>query len=208
MIERVRNACSVRGVDRVLVATDDERIADTVTAAGGQAVITGPAPCGTHRVWDAVQQTGESPDLIVNVQGDLPLLPPIAVEMVIAVLRAGAGIATLAAPWPPDVPISDPAVVKVQVNDKGRAIRFTRAPIEAWRHIGIYGFRRDELRRAIATDRSCTAAEDLEQLAWLHAGLPIDVAVIAGAGPSVDTPEQLEHVRSMLADPLYPLADL
>ena len=170
--------------------------------------MTGPAPTGTHRVWNAVRDLDGSPELIINVQGDLPFLPPLAIQAVVTLLRSGARVATVATPWPPDVPIENPAVVKVEINTEGTATRFTRAAIDsAWRHVGIYGFRREALRQAIAADRAPNASEDLEQLAWMEVGLPIDVAVIADAGPSVDTPEQLENARRFLMDPMYPSAD-
>jgi len=207
MVERVRQNCLQADVDRVLVATDDERIADTVRRAGGEAVLTGAVACGTDRVWAALRQLGASPDLVVNVQGDLPLLPPFAVSTVIAQLRAGASLATLATPWPPDVPLAERAVVKVDIDERGRARRFTRSPIRAWRHVGIYGFRYETLRKAIASEGAPALAEDLEQLAWMEAGLAIDVAVIAGVGPSIDTPRQLEDLRNRLANPMYPSVD-
>lgn len=207
MVELVRRACDVPGVDRVVVATDDERVADVVIAHGGEAVLTGPAACGTDRVWSALQLLDKTPALVVNVQGDMPLLPPIAITAVISMLRSGSSVATVATPWPVGTSITDPAVVKVEVDSRGRAIRFTRRAVSAWRHVGIYGFRYPALRRAIAVDRSTADSEDLEQIAWMREGLVIDVALIPDAGPAVDTLEQLESVRRTISDPMYPTAD-
>jgi len=207
MVERVRRACVRSDADRVVVATDDVRICEVVRRHGGEAVLTGSARCGTERVWAALEVLGAAPDLVVNVQGDLPLLPPAAVSEVIALLRGGSQIATLATAWPAGVPIEDPAVVKVERDAGGRALRFTRRPIRAWRHVGIYGFRFHALRRAIATRGRGAEQEDLEQVAWMQAGLPVDIAVISDAGPSIDTPEQLDSLRLRLANPMYPSVD-
>jgi 3-deoxy-manno-octulosonate cytidylyltransferase (CMP-KDO synthetase) len=204
MVERVRRSCVEAEVDRVIVATDDLRIARLVRAAGGEAVMTAAASSGTERVWLALQALDEPPALVVNVQGDLPLLPPMAVSTVVALLRSGSRLATLATPWPSEVPIGDPAVVKVAVNARGQATRFTRQAIRAWRHVGIYGFQYEALRLAIAADPAAARVENLEQVAWMEAGLSIDVAVISDAGPSVDTPEQLGIVRQQVLDPMYP----
>jgi 3-deoxy-manno-octulosonate cytidylyltransferase (CMP-KDO synthetase) len=206
MVVRVRQSCLQAGVDRVIVATDDVRIARAVRASGGEAVMTGAAESGTERVWAALQALDEKPALVINVQGDLPCLPPIAVTSVVALLRSGASLATLATPWPSDVPVGDPAVVKVAVDVEGRAQRFTRQAIDAWRHVGIYGFHYETLRLAIAADPTPAIEENLEQVAWMEAGLPIDVAVIADAGPAVDTPQQLDALRLWVADPMYPEA--
>lgn len=193
LVEHVRRrACMAASAERVLVATDDPRVAEVVRSHGGEAVLTGPAPSGTHRVaLAAADHTGP----VINVQADMPLLDPHHVDRVAYLLAAGAEVATLSAPWPLDAPQEDPALVKVLPGPD-----FQRAPAPGARlHVGIYGFGPGVLPRAASAPRSARAlAEDLEQLAWLDAGLAIRVGEVDRAPPSVDTPEQLESVRRLV----------
>ncbi len=198
MVEHVRRrVVRARGIDRVLVATDDERVLATVEAHGGEAVLTGPARSGTERVARVAATTAA--EWVINVQGDMPLVDPEHVEAVIRLLSRGAPVATLATPL--DDP-SSPHQVKVVLDARGRALYFSRQPIPhggPWlRHLGLYGFRADVLRDISALpDCALARAEDLEQLRWMHHGLRVHVAVVSGASPSVDTPEQLDRVRSL-----------
>lgn len=197
MVEHVRRrALRAARAERIVVATDDARIAEMVRGHGGEAVLTGPAPSGTHRVALAA---AAHPGPVVNVQGDMPLLEPAHVDAVIALLDGGAEIATLSAPWPAGASQADPALVKVIPGPD-----FQRAPAEGARlHVGIYGFGPGVLARAAAAPRSARAArEDLEQLAWLDAGLRVVVGRVDAAPPSVDTPEQLEAVRRLVESAL------
>ena len=171
--------------DRVVVATDDERV-----AAVCDAVMTGPAVSGTHRV---AQIAGDA-DVVVNVQGDQPLVAADALAAAVRGLER-APIATVAAPY-----VGDPenrALVKVAVAG-GLATTFTRkATANALHHVGIYAFAGEALHRAVAAPRTDrTLAEDLEQLAWMDAGIPIAVEAIAFAPPAIDTIEQLQALQS------------
>jgi len=203
LVERVRRRVArARLPDRVVVATDDARVCEVVERAGGEVVLTGPCSSGTHRVYQVARDLAA--DLVVNVQGDQPLVPPEHVDRVVRRLRAGAGIATLAAVLPPAVDPADPAVVKVTRTASGWALDFSRRAIPPggpWlRHIGIYGFRREALEAAMSLPRSRRErAEDLEQLRWLDGGLPIWVDLVEeGECAAVDTPEQLAALRARL----------
>lgn len=192
MVEHVRRrACRSAAAERVVVATDDARILEAVRAHGGEAVLTGPAPSGTHRV---AQVAADHPGPVINVQGDAPLLDPDHVDLVAALLAEGAEIATLSAGWPEGAG-DDPALVAVLPGPD-----FVRGYRPGARlHVGIYGFAPGVLARAAAAPRSARAiARDLEQLAWLDAGLRIRVGEVACAPPSVDTPAQLERVRRLV----------
>ncbi len=200
LVEHVRRrALLVRGVERVLVATDDERIAEVVRAFGGEAVLTGTALSGTHRCRLALDALGDWPDVVVNVQGDQPLLEPAHVEAAVAALTGP--IATVCAPLAGDP--GDPHRVKVVCDPDGRALYFSRAPIPyggPWlQHGGIYAFTADGLRAATGAVRSpLCLAEDLEQVAWLEAGLAIAVARVDGIPRGVDTPDQLAEARRLI----------
>jgi 3-deoxy-manno-octulosonate cytidylyltransferase (CMP-KDO synthetase) len=218
--ERVQAA---RRIDRVLVATDDERIAAAVTAFGGVAVMTSPAHAtGTDRVAEAARALDAA--IIVNVQGDEPMLEPNAVDAAIEPLLddPGLDIATLSSPLTSVAEMLSPSVVKVVVDGRGRALYFSRSPIPfvrgtetsalqasaeaaiaqglARKHVGLYAFRRRSLERFVALAPSrLERAESLEQLRALENGMSIGVKPIsASAGVAVDTPEDLERVRALL----------
>ena len=208
VLERARRA---RGIDRILVATDDERIASAVRGEGGEAVMTS-AHCatGTDRVAEAAQTLPEEFDIILNVQGDEPLLDPTALEILAGAFSdASVRMATLARALPPSE-LSKPQVVKVVRNRKHDALYFSRAAIPFVRdggrheylgHVGIYGYRRAFLTefaelRPLALER----AEKLEQLRALEYGIPIRVLASPYAGFGVDTPEDLEAARKAFAE--------
>ena len=212
----------VRGVDRVLVATDDERIADAVESAGGEAVMTRPDhPSGTDRVAEVARAL--SAEIVVNLQGDLPLLEPAHVEAALDCLNVAPAdpgepatpqMATLATPLGRDE-VDRPQVVKVVRDVRGDALYFSRSPIP-WelsqesergggaiglRHIGLYAYRRTFLLElANLAPTPLERAERLEQLRVLEHGHRIRVAIVE-AGESmieVDTPEDLERARALL----------
>ncbi|HYC23965.1 MAG TPA: 3-deoxy-manno-octulosonate cytidylyltransferase [Candidatus Bathyarchaeia archaeon] len=211
----------VRGVDRVLVATDDERIADAVESAGGEAVMTrSDHPSGTDRVAEVARAL--SAEIVVNLQGDLPLLEPAHVEAALDCLNVAPAepgelatpqMATLATPLGRDE-VDRPQVVKVVRDVRGDALYFSRSPIP-WglprenerggdavglRHIGLYVYRRTFLLGlANLAPTPLERAERLEQLRVLEHGHRIRVAIVE-AGESmieVDTPEDLERVRAL-----------
>jgi 3-deoxy-manno-octulosonate cytidylyltransferase (CMP-KDO synthetase) len=202
-----RRARLARGVDRVLVATDDERIVSAVEKAGGVAVMTrADHPSGTDRIAEVCRTLQD--EIVVNVQGDLPLLDPTYVEAAIAPLvAAGDGVpvdmATLATPLRPGE-AERPQVVKVVRDRRGDALYFSRAPIP-WpgatglRHIGLYAYRRTFLLElASLAPTPLEQSERLEQLRALENGYRIRVEVVAASDAmiEVDTPEDLERARA------------
>lgn len=194
--ERVRRA---EGIDRVLVATDDERIASAVRSRGGEAVMTGEHASGTDRVAEAARNTGAL--RVVNVQGDEPFVEPQDIARVAAAVSDATPIATAAAPLTENV--EDPARVKVVCDDGGRALYFSRQPIPTggpWRlHVGLYAFTAQALDAVAALPPGpLERAERLEQLRWLAAGFRIRVVSVPAGPLSVDTAEDLERARARL----------
>ena len=206
----VRRASEARKVDHVIVATDDERIAEVAVAAGAEAVMTGECASGTDRVAIAVAERGEW-EIVVNVQGDEPLLSGDNIDVLVDGLLVDddAAISTLCRPLEADR-IEDPNAVKVVRDVRGRALYFSRSPIpyprhrdvawDLWRlHLGVYGFRRDVLERFVALPPSkLEQAEGLEQLRALENGIPIQVLDAPHPAFGVDTPEDLRRVEEMM----------
>lgn len=206
-------AAAARLVETVIVATDDARIAEAVDAHGFTAVMTSPAHrSGTDRLAEAVQLPAfESYSLIVNLQGDEPLLDPVSVDAAVAPLLADPSLAigTLRTSLAPGE-LDNPHVVKVVVGVTGDALYFTRAavpytrpghpPAVAWRHLGLYVYRRDILLRlAQLPPTPLEQAEGLEQLRALEHGIRIHTVDVPSAAPSVDTPDDLARVRALMA---------
>lgn len=210
--ERTRR---VRGVGRVIVATDDERIRAAVLPLGVEVAMTrADHPSGTDRLAEVVAALDA--DVVVNVQGDLPLLDP---RMVEALLERMAGdqtlpMATVASPIADEAEFRSPHVVKVVSDGGGRALYFSRSPVPhdrdgtraagepwGWRHVGLYAYRRDVLLRLAALPPSpLERREKLEQLRALEHGIGIGVVAWTAAEPlvEVDTPEDLERARTAL----------
>ena len=216
VVARVRQA----GLNS-LVATDDERIFQCVTNAGGTAIMTrADHVCGTDRVREAAEALPADIDVIINVQGDEPFIHPDQLQALMQVFEnhPDTDIATLIRPLPSDTPystLSDPALVKAVITDDGRALYFSRFPIpyqrgidpEQWAerhtyfaHIGIYAYRAEVLRRI--TDMPVSPlekSESLEQLRWLQAGLTIRTAMSRHVGVGIDTPKDLAAAEALLA---------
>jgi len=202
MVVHVWNAATAaRRVDRVIVATDDERIASAVRGVGGEPMLTSStAVTGTDRVAEVARRVPA--DVYVNVQGDEPLMPAENVDRVLATLLdwPGRRIATLS--YPLNAPgAADPNTVKVAVAQDGRGLYFSRSPIPFYRngepayrkHLGIYAFLGDMLQELAALPPSpLERAESLEQLRWLEAGHAIWVGEAAGDSMGVDTASDLE----------------
>jgi 3-deoxy-manno-octulosonate cytidylyltransferase (CMP-KDO synthetase) len=199
---------------RVAVATDSEEIASAVRAAGGEAVMTrADHASGSDRVFEAVSKLDPDGDAdrIVNLQGDLPTLDPALVKACLAPLTMkGPDIATLAAQIKLPAEKTNPNVVKVvgtplEQPSHLRALYFTRATAPhgegpLYHHIGIYAYRRQSLERFVSLKPSpLELREKLEQLRALEAGMRIDVAIVDTVPLGVDTPEDLERARSVLA---------
>lgn len=204
VVEQARQA---RALDRVIVATDDERIAEAVRAFGSEVALTrADHPTGTDRIAEVAAALPEA-DLVVNIQGDEPELSPEAIDRVAQLLHddPGAPMATLATPIRDPEVWLDPSCVKVVASTRGRALYFSRASIPHHRdsapdlaadppaallHLGIYAYRRDFLLDYHRLPPSALeAAEKLEQLRVLEAGLPIALAVVAERSVGIDTPE-------------------
>lgn len=196
----------------VLVACDDEAIADAVRAQGGEAVITHPwHPSGSDRIWEAVGKFDPEGayDTIINLQGDVPTLEPQLLHELLAPLKNGADVSTLITPITRAEEVESPSVVKAVValkNDEktGRALYFTRLPAPygegvRYHHIGVYAYTRAALETFMHHPPSpLEIREKLEQLRALELGLRIDVCVVDTVPLGVDTPEDLERARQIL----------
>jgi 3-deoxy-manno-octulosonate cytidylyltransferase (CMP-KDO synthetase) len=198
----------------VAVACADTEIADAVRAAGGTAVMTDPSlPSGSDRVHAALATLDPHGryDVVVNLQGDLPTMPPSQLRAVITPLSDPAiDIATLVAPIETAEDAAAPSVVKAACAfDRGRAVSpalyFSRVPIPSgegplWHHIGIYAYRRAALARFVSLPESpLERREKLEQLRALEAGMRIACARVDHAPFGVDTPADLDRARRALA---------
>jgi 3-deoxy-manno-octulosonate cytidylyltransferase (CMP-KDO synthetase) len=216
MIEHVyARASAARGLDRVVVLTDDERIARAVEAFGGRCEMT-PADCasGTDRIAWAARHGGGLTDAsaVVNIQGDEPLIDPEAVSRLALHLREHPGdpVVTLAAEALPEE-IDNPNAVKVVLDLAGYALYFSRAPIP-WprqpsediearplKHLGIYGYQRAALLRlAELPPTPLERCESLEQLRALENGIAIRVLRAERGSPGVDTRDDLDRVERLL----------
>ncbi len=225
MVVRVLELARKSNASFTVVATDDERIVQAVTEAGGVAMLTSPNHLtGTDRLAEVVRRMELAPEtVVVNLQGDEPTLPPDLVDLVAHTLMAwpDASLATLAAPLTHPADLFDPNVVKVVADARGRALYFSRAPIpwvrEAFtaggappaelplppggflRHIGLYAYRVATLQRlSETTPAGVERAESLEQLRALWLGMGIQLALtptVPAAG--VDTAEEAIRVRKL-----------
>lgn len=210
LIRRVWEVVSrARGLDAVVVATDDARIADTVRAFGGKVCMTSPdCRSGSDRVREVAASFAA--DVYVNVQGDELLLEPSAIETLLAVFTRDESVqvATLCSRINEEQARS-PHQVKVVRDHAENALYFSRAPLPFVRdaaesavflgHIGIYAYRADALRGFASLPPSpLEQAEKLEQLRFLQAGIPIRVLEAPLMGAGVDTPEDLERVRAII----------
>jgi 3-deoxy-manno-octulosonate cytidylyltransferase (CMP-KDO synthetase) len=208
--ERARQA---QRVGRVLVATDDERIAATVRGFGGEAELTrADHASGTERLAEVAARI--EAELYVNVQGDEPLIEPAAIDTAIEAILADAEVqvATLCTPVLQPKDIVDPNVVKVVRDFSDNALYFSRAPIpwvreqqeqvavRHWKHIGLYVYRREALLEfPTLPPGELERVEQLEQLRWLENGYRIRVAETPYDSVSVDVPEDVARVEAALA---------
>ncbi len=213
LIQRVwERAKGARRLDRLVVATDDERIRDAVRAFGGETVMTGSdLRSGTDRVWQAAK--GTPAEIVVNIQGDEPLLTPPMIDGLVDGLRqeAKAQMATLRFKMTGAEGYEDKNVVKVVTDENGWALYFSRSPIPAhrskdsrsivwYKHIGIYAYRRSLLEEFVSWPPSALeSAENLEQLRALERGVRIRVLDSPQNTIGVDTPEDLKRVEAMIA---------
>jgi 3-deoxy-manno-octulosonate cytidylyltransferase (CMP-KDO synthetase) len=210
MIVRVLRQAQAAGVGPVAVAAGDPEIVEAVEAAGGRAVLTDPdLPSGSDRILAAldVLDPARERDVVINLQGDMPFVEPAVITACASLLaeRPECDIATLVAPEATPADRSNPDVVKAVLamppGDRiGRALYFTRSTLygdaPVWRHVGIYGYRREALERFNAAPPSpLERREKLEQLRAMELGLSIWAAVADAAPISVDTPADLAAAR-------------
>lgn len=217
MIQHVyERAAKASVVERVMVATPDDTIFEAVNRFGGGAVMTSPDHrSGTDRVAEAAEYLDLMPgdfDIIVNVQGDEPLVDPATIDAAVNALRdSDAVMASVCCPLPAGRE-DDPNVVKVVTDKNGYALYFSRSPLPFRRdvtapyaprqHVGLYVYRRDFLKIFPKMEPTpLERAESLEQLRVLENGYKIRMVEIANAPESVDTPEDLERVRALFTNP-------
>ena len=220
-------ACQAEGVDRVVVATDDDRIAATVRSFGGEALLTDPAlPSGTDRTAAALAVLGEPFDCVLNIQGDEPAMHPGTVAAVVALMRDQPDLpmGTAACPFAHPDELFNPNAVKVVVDDHQRALYFSRSPIpylrnsavfepdfRPWmqpgqlalfkRHLGLYAYRPDTLRAFTQLPpHPLELLEMLEQLRALAAGIPIGVADTPFLSLGVDVPGDVPAAEALLRE--------
>ncbi len=213
VIQRVYEKASGSGADRVLVATDSEKVLKTVESFGAECVMTSASHVsGSDRVWEAYEKSGSDADLIVNLQGDEPLLPSAVIDSLLDAMRGGdTDIATVAVPVSRGEFSEDANAVKVVLGRNARALYFSRAGIPFLRdggkdapmllHWGIYAYTRDSLKRFVSFSPSrLENCEKLEQLRALENGMEIRVVTSAEKTVGIDTPEDFEVVRKILAE--------
>jgi len=202
-------------IDRILIATDHEKILEHCQSFDAECVLTSPAcPSGTDRLIEALQKYPEktSGDIIINVQGDEPCLAKETLDALIDAMWAHPEeyLATCAVPISDRTEILSPSVVKVVINTKGHALYFSRSPIPGslphtartpsyLKHIGIYAFTREFLLQYQGLPKSpLQEVEDLEQLKVLDAGYNIRVVTVKQSSPHVDIPQDIERVKEWL----------
>ncbi len=214
MVQRVYEAASqARLIDRVIVATDDRRILDTVTHFGGEAKLTSTRHIsGTDRVAEVADQL--SCDIVVNLQGDEPLMEPQLIDELIRALIDDKDVYMASAQSPIRLPahLGNPNIVKVVSDHDGYALYFSRSPIPyhfssdqdaggfwGFKHIGIYIYRKDFLMKLVKLDPSpLEKKERLEQLRVLENGYRIKLISTDYDSPGVDTPADLQQVRERI----------
>lgn len=212
MIERVCRQAS-KALSEVIVATDDIRIADTVAAFGGRAVMTSPDHrSGTDRCYEAYCLSGSDADVVINIQGDEPFIAPSQIEALKGCFDIpGTRLATLVRRFDPAAgwdALFNPNTPKVVLDDSMHALYFSRSiipyvrnrPWQEWidsavfhTHVGLYGYRADTLAEIVRLPQSpLELAESLEQLRWLQAGYSIRAALTDAPTIGIDTPADLE----------------
>lgn len=217
MIQRVyEQAIQADSIDRVMVATDNEQIFNTVIAFGGEAVMThGDLRSGTDRVWNACRQFSLEPDeVIINIQGDQPIFSPQCLDQLTAPFDTDKtlGMSTLAIEITDPRDLTDPSAVKVTLDRKGFALYFSRSQIPFprdgksqipfYRHLGFYAYRKSFLEMFTHLGKSpLEETEKLEQLRVLEYGYDIKVIITTQDSPSVDTPDDIDRIEAKFFTP-------
>ncbi|HQE11807.1 MAG TPA: 3-deoxy-manno-octulosonate cytidylyltransferase [Flavipsychrobacter sp.] len=216
MIQRVyEQAKKAMRLTKVVVATDDERIAANVTAFGGEVVMTDANhPSGTDRCFEASQKLGAEYEYIINIQGDEPMIDPLQIDSLAAILNGEVELATLIKETFDVEELKNTGEVKVVMNTRNEALYFSRAiipfikevPLENWLahhryflHVGMYAYRKDILEAISKLSvSSLEKAESLEQLRWLEHGFKITSSLTDLPCYSVDTPDDLNKVIQLI----------
>ncbi len=208
MVIRVyEGARSCPSLERVIIATDSEKIRQVCEEYGAEVVMTGDCSSGTERVFSALASLEEDYDVVINIQGDEPLIRSKHIQSLISAFDNGeTEIATLAEAFHDEHENQDPNTVKLIFKEGAEVADFTRSPQEASRidkhkHVGLYAFKVSiipELLKLAVTERRRN--ESLEQLDWLLAGYSIYANVIADGLISVDTQEDLMRVQAILEE--------
>ncbi len=218
MIQRVYEQVG-KVLDDVYVATDDDRIKNTVEGFGGKAIMTSPNhKSGTDRIEEAVEKIGGDFDVVINIQGDEPFIHESQIKELCACFDdADTQIATLGKPFTAEMgmeALENPNSPKIVVDNRGYAMYFSRSVIpyirntrrEEWigqfpylKHIGLYAYRREVLRQVTQLPQSSLEiAESLEQLRWLQNGYKIKVGLTDVETVGIDTPEDLQRAETYL----------
>jgi 3-deoxy-manno-octulosonate cytidylyltransferase (CMP-KDO synthetase) len=204
------NAKKCQSLDELVVATDDSRIFDHVTQFGGKVMMTSEmCPTGTDRLAEVVKTSEyQDADIIINIQGDEPCLDPDSIEAVIRLLKEDtqAVMGTCATPIRSEEEITNPNIVKCVLDRNQNALYFSRSTIPylrtkaiVYRHMGLYGYRRDFLLTYQTLSLTpLQLAEDLEQLKVLEHGFRIKVALVDELSIGVDTPADIQKVEDYL----------
>ena len=213
MIQRVyEQAAKSKLLNKLIVATDDDRIFNHVNNFGGQVVMTAAHhPSGTDRCWDALQQLEEEYQYVINIQGDEPLINPAQIDELATILQDGkTALATQMMAINNYELLFDKGEVKIVLNANKEALYFSRMAIpfikgidqKEWhlhhhyfRHVGMYAYRNDALKKITQLPvSSLEIAESLEQLRWLENGFSIKCVPSAYESHCIDTPEDLEKL--------------
>lgn len=221
LIQRVYERCIQAEAGDVFVTTDHEEILNHVHGFGGKCILTSPAiPSGTDRVAAAAKDLGAQYDVIINVQGDEPLVPPLVIRQLAQTMHDDPSIpvATPITPLRNERELADPNIVKVVLDKENNGLYFSRQlipfnrdrqadDVATWladypykKHIGLYAYRRLTLEMFAALDESLLERiERLEQLRLLHAGLRIRCIEVEYESIAVDVPEDIARVEAILA---------
>ncbi len=220
MVQRVYEQVN-KVLERVYVATDDQRIYDAVEAFGGKAVMTSANhKSGTDRVYEAYQKVGEGREIVINVQGDEPFIQTSQIETICHCFdQKDTQLATLVKPFTPEDgwdALSNPNSPKVVLNKNGEAMYFSRSIIPYtrgketgewlknhtyYKHIGLYAYNAQVLKEITALPQSeLELTESLEQLRWLENGYKIKTGITTSETVGIDTPADLERATEFLAN--------
>ena len=217
MIQRVyEQASASKYLNKVVVATDDQRISDHITSFGGNVIMTSADhPSGTDRCKEALHLLKEQYDYVVNIQGDEPLISPDQVDELAGLLQdASIELATQMIPVKTSEELFDTKEVKIVLNTKNEALYFSRQPIpfiknveekewhlhhQYFRHVGMYAYRSDILDKITELPvSSLEKAESLEQLRWIENGFTIKCVITSFESLCIDTPEDAEKIKQLL----------